>query len=230
MKENPLISVIMPVFNTEKYLREAIDSVFGQTYKNIELIAIDDGSIDSSAQILESYGDKIIFLKNTKNTGIANCRNQGILSSHGDLIALMDSDDIWKLDKLELQVAELKENKNIDISFCFFECFISPELPEEVKQTRYCPEGVMSGHVSAAALIKREIFDKVGYFDTKWTVGEFIDWCSRAKDLGFQTGMVEKVLYLRRIHASNTGVTERPSRTDYLKIVQNAIHRKRAKE
>jgi glycosyltransferase involved in cell wall biosynthesis len=227
MAEKPIISVIMPVFNTEKYVAEAITSVLDQTYKNIELICIDDASTDGTLKVLQSFGDKIKILNNDKNSGIATSRNNGIRVAKGAFLALMDADDIWKPTKLEKQMEQFLDNPSLDISFCFMQCFLSPDLSEEVRKLRYCPPDPSPGYISATMLTKMESFKKVGYFDPKWRVGEFIDWYAKANNLGLKSGMVDKVLYLRRIHATNTGVTERPSRSDYLKIVKDAIDRKR---
>ena len=106
-------------------------------------------------------------------------------------------------------------------------CFISPELSDEVKKTRYCPPDPAPGYISGTAMIRTESFKQVGYFNPKWKVGEFIDWFIKAKELGLEYGIVPGVFLLRRIHATNTGITERPSRTDYVKIIKEAMDRKK---
>lgn len=91
----PLVSVIMPVYNSAKYLNEAIDSILNQTYENIELIVIDDGSSDNSVDLIKKYNSsKIRFFQNEKNIGVSATRNKAIDLSNGKYIALMDSDDI----------------------------------------------------------------------------------------------------------------------------------------
>lgn len=227
---SPRISVILPVFNTEKYVAEAIESVLTQTYPSIELICIDDCSTDTSLQILQSFGDKITIIKNQVNSGIATSRNNGIAIARGEYLAFMDSDDIWEKDKLALQMEQFKNNPHLGISFTHMKCFISPELPEEIKNTRYCPPDIMPGYISATAVVSASIFKKVGYFDTEWKVGEFIDWFARAKALNVSFGTLPNVSLLRRIHATNTGVTKRTSRSDYIKIVKKALERKKQQE
>lgn len=227
MMTKPLVSVIMPVYNTERYVAEAVESVFSQTYGNIEVICIDDGSTDGTAAILEKFGRAVTVLRNQGNVGIARSRNEGLRAARGEFIAFIDADDIWKAEKLEKQLAQLEENPDLGVSFCFMQCFLSPELPPEIKKIRYCPPDPSPGYISAAAVIRKQALDKVGEFDERLRVGEFIDWYSRATDLGVTSGMIEEVLYLRRIHETNTGVNERASRSDYLKVARSAIERRK---
>ena len=96
MGKLPLISVILPVYNGEKYLAESIDSILNQTYRNFEFIIINDGSTDNSEQIIKSYTDSnIYYYINKKNIGTAATLNKGINLSRGELIARMDQDDIF---------------------------------------------------------------------------------------------------------------------------------------
>jgi len=227
MTSTPLISVILPVFNSESYVREAVESVLSQTYKPVQLICINDGSSDNSLAILKSFGDKIILIDSAENCGIAQSRNKGVEVASGEFVAFMDADDIWKEQKLSVQMEQFVKDPELGASFSHMKCFLSPELSEEVKRTRYCPPGVLPGYISAAVLIKMSVFKKVGGFNPKWRVGEFVDWSARAKSIGVSFAIVPDVFLLRRIHGSNTGVTERPSQTDYLKIVREALERKR---
>lgn len=102
-----LISVIMPMYNCEKYIEEAINSVLAQTYDAWELIVIDDGSMDSTASIVEELSKddiRIRFYRNEKNEGVSATRNAGVLLARGDWIAFLDSDDMWEKSKLEKQM------------------------------------------------------------------------------------------------------------------------------
>lgn len=117
MKVRPLISVIMPVYNGEKYLREAIDSVLAQTYHDFELLLINDGSTDKSKEIILSYNDpRIRYIENEKNLRLIATLNRGITLSQGDLIVRMDADDVCMPNRFEEQVAFL--NKHDDIDLC----------------------------------------------------------------------------------------------------------------
>jgi len=227
MSTNPLISVIIPVYNAEKYITQALDSVFNQTIKNIEVICINDGSKDSSLEILKTYGAKIRLLDNGQNYGIGETRNRGIAVAKGDFLAFMDADDIWEPEKLKTQILQFQKNKDLDISFSYMKCFISPELSAEAKRLRYCPPDPTTGYLSGTAVIKSTSFEKVGMFNPKWKVGEFIDWFAKAKEMGLSYDITPGVFLLRRIHETNTGVAERSSRSDFVKIMKESLDRKR---
>ena len=118
--ERPLVSVVMPVYNAERFLRQAIDSVLNQTYQNIELIAVDDCSKDNSLQILTEYqknDSRVCVIKQERNLGVAHARNRGIQLAKGEFIALLDSDDVWEETKIDRQVSLLKK-ENADIAYC----------------------------------------------------------------------------------------------------------------
>lgn len=113
---NPKITVFMPVYNTEKYLNEAIESILNQTYKNFEFLIIDDGSTDESLNIIKSFkDDRIRVYANKVNKGLPYTRNLGLTLANGKYIAFMDSDDISELNRLEIEVRFLEKNKEYDI-------------------------------------------------------------------------------------------------------------------
>ena len=103
--DTPLVSVIIPVYNSAKYIQKAIDSVLDQTYSNYEIIVVDDGSTDETRQKLQSYQNKIRYVFQ-ENQGSATARNTGIKLAKGDLVAFLDSDDFWSMpEKLDRQGA-----------------------------------------------------------------------------------------------------------------------------
>ena len=110
---DPLLSVIMPVYNAETYVKDAVTSILNQTYKNLELIIIEDGSTDNSLQILESIKDnKILLVKNGINRGQIYTRNLGLKMAKGEYIGMFDADDIAYPDKFKLQIDFLKKNED----------------------------------------------------------------------------------------------------------------------
>lgn len=117
--EVPLISVLMPVYNGEKYLAEAIDSILKQTFKNFEFIIINDGSSDNTEDIILSYNDpRIVYIKNEKNLRIIKTLNKGIDLAKGKYIARMDADDISMPSRFERQVEVFRQDDAIDIVNC----------------------------------------------------------------------------------------------------------------
>lgn len=114
MKEYPKVSLVMKVYNGEKYLAEAIDSILNQTFEDFELLIIDDGSTDSSAQIVRSYtDDRIRFLQNEENLGLCRTQNKVIAEARGEYIAVMDCDDISYPQRFEKQVHYLEEHPEV---------------------------------------------------------------------------------------------------------------------
>ncbi|HIF9319188.1 glycosyltransferase family 2 protein [Photobacterium damselae] len=115
------VSIIMPAYNSSLYIKSSIESVLSQTYKNFELIIINDCSSDDTLSIVSSFNDeRIIILSNENNLGVSETRNKGLAISSGRFIAFLDSDDLWDSEKLELQVKELVKNKNAICSHSSF--------------------------------------------------------------------------------------------------------------
>lgn len=113
---NPKISVIMPVYNSEKFLKEAIESILNQSFKDFEFIILNDGSSDSSEEIIKTFSDqRIIYIKNEQNVGLPKVLNQGIRQAKGDFIARMDADDVSLKERLALQYKFLTNHPEIDI-------------------------------------------------------------------------------------------------------------------
>ena len=109
-----MVSVIMPSWNTGKFIAESIQSVIDQTYKNWELLIVDDCSTDNTDQVVASFNDdRIRYLKNKKNSGAALTRNKAIREARGEWIAFLDSDDLWFPKKLERQIKFMKKNKKL---------------------------------------------------------------------------------------------------------------------
>ncbi|WP_137681701.1 glycosyltransferase family 2 protein [Aurantiacibacter suaedae] len=113
----PKISVVMPVYNVEAYVAEAIQSVLSQTFSDFELIVVDDGGQDGSMEIVRSFSDARIRIVTQANRGLAGARNSGIAASRAPYIALLDSDDRWHDDKLCLHYVHLEADKSIGVSY-----------------------------------------------------------------------------------------------------------------
>ncbi|MEY0935244.1 glycosyltransferase [Providencia rettgeri] len=115
MNENELVSIILPVYNAERFLYEAIDSIVNQTHKNLQIIIINDGSSDKSLDIINSFIDGRITVINRDNKGLIYSLNEGLNIANGNYIARMDADDIARFDRIEKQLCFLKKNKNVAI-------------------------------------------------------------------------------------------------------------------
>jgi glycosyltransferase involved in cell wall biosynthesis len=225
--DHPLVSVIIPVYNCELYLAEAIESVLNQKYRPIEIIVVDDGSTDDSAKVAKRFNSSARYFYQA-HSGASAARNRGVGLSKGKYLAFLDADDIWIEDKLTLQMAVFKSNPGVDFVFGHVQQFISPELDKNHKNKIYCPAEKIPGFSAGAMLIKRESFVHVGAFERNWQIGEFINWYIRAKEKGLTSFMLPEVILKRRLHADNMSIRGRDSRTDYVRILKASLDRRRA--
>ncbi len=117
--QKPLVSVIIPTFNRGHIIARSVDSVLAQTFTDYEIIVVDDGSTDNTGEFLKKhYGDRIQYISQSVNKGLANARNRGIEASRGTYIAILDDDDLWLPEKLALQVELLKKDPELSLAYC----------------------------------------------------------------------------------------------------------------
>lgn len=226
MPNFPLISVIIPVHNGEKYLQEAMKSVTAQTYPSIEIIIVDDGSSDSSETIAKQFQPAVRYFYQL-HLGIAAALNLGIAQARGAFVALLDADDLWVENKLALQMSALNANPELDSAFGYVKQFISPELDQASKQKLSCPSDAMPGYLKGTMLIRKDMLMHIGPFESRWRVGEFIDWYARAIDSGLRSILVPEVVLLRRLHNTNLGIQEPDARTDFVRILKASLDRRK---
>jgi glycosyltransferase involved in cell wall biosynthesis len=221
------VSVVVGARNAELYLEEAIDSILGQTLPPAQLIVVDDGSEDGTADLAEGFGATVTVLRREQG-GVAAALNSGLELVDGELVAFLDADDIWTPRKLERQRAVLDAEPETDMVFGRAEQFISPDLSPEERAELRAPTGSLPGKVKGTMLIRRSAFERVGPFDTTWKVAEFVDWYSRARELGLRERMLGDVLLRRRLHRTNNGRLNRLARNEYARAVAIARQRGRA--
>ncbi|MFA6320559.1 MAG: glycosyltransferase [Candidatus Omnitrophota bacterium] len=203
------ISVIIPAYNSAKYLAEALDSVSAQTYPVFETIVVDDGSTDNTADIIKKYP---VVCVSQKNKGPAAARNAGLKIAKGDYIAFLDSDDMWSSDKTEKQMRLFNDPSCVmvysDMSHSKDGVLIYKSY---LKEKRYGYVG--SGRVyedllkenfifTPTVIVKKDVFRKVGYFDENYKVCEdYKMWLgiARANSIGF----LDEPLVMRRRHGGN---------------------------
>ncbi len=224
--KNDLVSVIISVYNGETHLAETIESVVSQNYSNIEIIIIDDGSIDGSGKVAQRFVPPVRY-HYQPNGGIAAAWNRGIELAKGDFIAFNGADDLWTKNKIQRQMDVLINDSRLDMVFGHVKQFHSPELSEEEKQKIWCPDELMPGVSAGTMLIKRESFFRVGSFNTKWRRGIFNDWHLRATELGLRTHMLPDLLMWRRLHRANHGIVNRDKSVDYVRMLKASLDRRR---
>jgi glycosyltransferase involved in cell wall biosynthesis len=216
----------MPVFNGEKYLAEAIESVLIQSYGSLELIVVDDGSTDNTAKTAASFGSAVRY-NYQHNAGTGAARNKGVETAHGDFLAFVDADDLWTGNKLTLQMNTFNDNLEIEAVFGHVKQFFSLDLDEESKRRLSCPAEIMPGELPSTMLIKRKAFFRVGLFEENWHVGQDVSWILRARERGIRTMMLPDLIYMRRLHKNNKGITHRQFINDRVKILKAHLDSKR---
>lgn len=217
-----LISVIIPVYNGEKYIAAALESIFNQTYQSFEVIVVDDGSSDQTQHVVEQF--KAVRHCRQANEGVSSALNKGIALAQGNFFAFLDADDVWSAHKLELQMQVFSAHEEMDIVFTHLQQMLSPELSQQVIGNF---QTVQAGYHRGTMLIKREAFFSVGRFDQQLKMGEFIDWYLKARALHLKVHMLPDILMQRRIHGTNMGIVQRNNRTDYLKAAKMHLASKR---
>jgi len=229
MTSTPLVSVVIPVKDGERFIARAIDSVLAQTYEPLELIVVDDGSTDGSGELAERYGDALTFVRQ-ENAGNGAARNTAVAHAHGALYAFLDADDRFLPTKLERQVSVLLERPEVDIVFGHVSEFVSPDLAPEIAARLRAPVPDAPWAAPNLMLIRREAFERVGPFSSDLRVGVTVDWYARAGEQGLVTEMLPEVVLERRLHASNNGIRERDARYQYLHVLKASMDRRRSAE
>ena len=219
------ISVILPVYNAGVYLEESLQSIFSQTVQPLEVIAINDGSTDNSLETLQQYSSKL-HIVSRQNLGLGATLNEGIQISRGQFITFLDADDIWAAGKLEMQLDFLNRHPEMDASFGMMRQFISPELPDEIKNTISCPSEIQKGIMKITLMIRREAFERVGWFDEVLRRGDFIDWFARAEEAGLSYAVLPEILAYRRLHRNSLSSLQQHEK-DLIKVAKAALDRRR---
>lgn len=214
----PKVSVVIPTYNCAKYLPETIDSVLNQTYRDFEIIVVDDGSADDTKTItqcyINKYPDKIrYFYQENKGPGAA--RNFGIKKSVGEYIAFQDADDLWLSTKLKKQVELLEQDAQIALVFSDMQQRLGSEvlykafLIEKGYYERICGGNLfleltkINFIFTPTVVLRKNIFSRIEMFNENYKIGEDYDmWLRVAKD--FKVALINEPLVIRRLHSSNT--------------------------
>jgi glycosyltransferase involved in cell wall biosynthesis len=226
--EQPLISCIVPVFNGERYLREALDSILAQTYRPLEIVIADDGSTDGTAAVVATFGDQVRYIRQA-NQSPSSARNLGIRVASGDFIAFLDADDLWHPEKLERQLARFKTRPELDCCVTHAQNFwIAEMVAEAEKYQQHRISRPLPGYVTGTLMARRALFDRVGLFNPALAHGDSTDWFLRAAEHGAIMEVLTDVLLFRRLHPLNRSrVRAVRSRDEFLRLLKLSLDRKR---
>ena len=226
MTLNPKFSVIIPTYNRANYVVEAVESVFQQTYQNSELIVVNDGSTDDTAEVIRRFGDRICYVEKA-NGGKASAVNLGLKYATGEYVWILDDDDIGLPDKLELHAAQFAEDPDLKFVYTGYESIEGErsDLPVRSFEARMPPIGDMVMYLfgrfelcSPTVVAHRMCYDRVGCFDERLIRGQDYDMWIRIIRAGFKIGIIKQPTLRCRMHEGDRGsASDRFSASDIAK-------------
>jgi glycosyltransferase involved in cell wall biosynthesis len=231
MSQQPLVSVVIPSYNCARYILQAVESALDQSYPSVEIVVVDDGSTDETAELLERYRDRIRYIHQA-NRGLAGARNAGIRNARGDFVAFLDSDDVWFREKLEQQVAALLANPRAGLvhTDCLYRneqsgTYYTLDRPRH-ELADNCYRRLFFGnciHVSTA-VVPRKCLEKVGLFEEAPPmrgVEDYDLWLRLARHYEF--AYVPRQLAVYRHHGTNMSLNGLLMKGGELAVVLKAL-------
>ena len=220
-----LVSVVIPVYNAERYIEETLASVLAQTYPQVEIIAVDDGSGDRSVEILRRYGERVrVFTQ--QNAGAAAARNRGVQEARGKWIAFLDADDLWVPDKLEKQLA-LKDRFQWSYADCEFMGGVNDGCRDSdftEKHQGWVIDKLVCGNFigTSSLVIARDVFLEFGGFcEAMSNIEDWELWLRIAPH--YEIGFIDEVLCRYRIHPTSVSRNTRNTLPSHLKVINWAF-------
>ncbi len=222
------ISIIIPAFNSEKYIEEALGTLLAQKCPLKEIIVIDDGSTDGTASLVKRYGERVSY-HFQENRGLSAARNAGIRLSTGSYLAFLDADDLYHPEKLEIQKRFLDTHPDVDMVFSDFEYFGGNLLRRPIPDSFKRGEGNLFVDLFKfnciaipTVLLRRDCFEKVGFFDEALRAAEDYDfWLRLIK--GKKIGYIDRVLARVRLHPENMSKNADLMRDYEIKVMHKAL-------
>jgi glycosyltransferase involved in cell wall biosynthesis len=233
---NPTVSVIIPAYNAAPWIAETIDSVLNQTFKDFEVIVVDDGSTDATAEVVASYKPQIQYLYKN-NGGPSSARNTGICAARGQYIAFLDADDLWLPEKLQIQMQLFIQNPSL--AWVYSNGLIFEENPNKnphlFSQSSYMYSGeilrpllLQDFVASPTPIVRRDVFKDVGLFNEESSFKSVEDWDMWLRIAArYPVGFIDKPLVKYRRHSTSltgTSIIER-SLESRLTVIERAISR-----
>jgi glycosyltransferase involved in cell wall biosynthesis len=219
----PLISVIVPAHDAERFIGETIRSVLAPGYEPLEILVIDDGSADSTAEVAGAFGDPVRCVRQAASGGPAAPRNRGMALARGEVIAFLDADDLWPPDRLATGLPHLLDPA-IGIVLGHTRRFWAAPGSDRFDRTTG-PELAMK---LCAALLRREALGRIGGFDESLRICDDWDWFMRARELGIGIRVHPEVTILYRRHDGNATADEAAGNREFMRILKRSLDRRRA--
>lgn len=225
MANEKLVSVIMPVYNGERYLGGAIANILAQDYRPIEIIVVNDGSTDDTETVARRCGRDIIYVVQ-ENLGPAAARNRGLRMASGDIVGFLDVDDLWSENKLRIQLGRLAGDLSVEIVLGLSQPMKLQSGGEgKVKFEKWYDP--FCAFVVGAAVFKKSVFDRVGFFDETLYFGEDTDWFMRARETGVKITILQEVSLFYRRHGSNMTLDAAERNRYLIRAFKKSLDRRR---
>jgi glycosyltransferase involved in cell wall biosynthesis len=224
--EGPLVCVVIPVYNGARFLRAALESVFAQTYRPIEVIVVDDGSNDDSGVIARSFAD--VHYIRQENQGVAAARNKAIEVARGEFFAFLDQDDLWTAGKLKTQIDHLLNNPDLGYTLTQQQFFLEPGTALPPWFRRELLSTVHTGWVLGTLVVRRTTFEQVGGFATGYSAANDSDWFFSSLAVEIPMAVVPVLLLIKRINEANDSGRAKEILSELLKVVKTSLDRQRS--
>ncbi len=220
------VTAIIPAYNSAAYIADALESIVWQTVVPAEIIVVDDGSTDCTAEIAESIAGVTVIRK--PNAGVSSARNTGARAARGDLLAFLDADDVWLPDKLALQVAAFESTNGTEMCWGYHVNFKEPGSVQPSWMPQEWMHEEMKFMLPSTLVVTPSCFERGIYFDETMTHGEDTDWLLRVRSAGVQEAVVHDVLVLRRIHSTNVSHNLQKGLAGTMTALRRAVSARRA--
>lgn len=220
-----LLSVITPVYNAREFLSDALGSIRQQGYSSLEVIVVDDGSTDGSADIATAFGGEVTCVRQ-RNQGAAAARNHGLRLARGNMIALLDADDLWPPETLKLLVTHLEEHPGTEVVVGRVQYMRRAASAEGKSMFETYGDPCLALNLGAG-LYRRSAFDKVGLFDETLRISDDIDWFMRARERGIALAFLNQVTLLYRRHDGNMTLARDATHAELARALKQSLDRRR---
>jgi glycosyltransferase involved in cell wall biosynthesis len=228
MASEKLVSVIIPVYNGERYLGGAIENVLAQDYRPIEIIVVNDGSTDNTETVARCYQRDVIYILQ-ENRGPAAARNKGLRIASADIIGFLDVDDLWNEDKLSLQLRRLAEDPSVEIVLGLTQ-LMKLQADEECGPKFEKWHDPFCAFLLGAALFRKSVFERLGFFDETLYHSEDTDWFLRIREMRVSMTIMEEVSLFYRWHESNMTLDSAGRHTCFIKALKKSLDRRRRRD
>jgi hypothetical protein len=220
----PLVSVIIPVYNGARFIAEAVQSIVAQEYGSLEIIVVDDGSTDETAEIVARL-DRDVRYVFQENAGAAAARNRGVRDASGDLVAFLDADDLWATGSLRFLLNRLLEDPELDVVHGYARLFKDGQSNGGMDFLN--PDEVFPYYIGAG-LYRRRAFEKAGLFEERLRFSEDTEWYWRAAELGLRIDRLQGITLMVRRHEANMTRGKTVADLQMLRVFKLMLDRRRA--